>query len=180
MKYQANLPQEPDGPLWDQDGRKYVRTGPKNTSATNECGLWELAAPKSEKPYYTWAELLAKVEYLQDNAQAIENWQNAKTGGLYWAEGKEGDSLREVKGVGITATNRALLVPSTHGVFDYRVLGEDVQDSFYEVTPVLAVPADDLIKLLRTEDAETIYHFQAKIRNWLYDHTQVHWEERFK
>lgn len=99
MKYQANLPQEPDGPLWDQDGRKYVRIGPKNASAPNECGLWELSAPKGEKPYYTWAELLAKVEYLRDDAQAIENLQNAKIGGLYWAEGKEGNSISDVKGV---------------------------------------------------------------------------------
>ena len=127
MKYQINFPEEPEGPLWDQDGRKYVRTGPKNTSAPNECGLWELAAPKSEKPYYTWAELL-----------------------------------------------------STRDIFDDGILGEDDQDNFHEVTPVLAVPADDLIKLLLAEGAEMIHHLQNKICNWLDSHSQIHWEERTK
>lgn len=178
MKYQINFPEEPEGPLWDQDGRKYVRTGPKNTSAPNECGLWELAAPKSEKPYYTWAEVLAKVEYLQDNAQAIENWQNAKIGGLYWAEGKEGGFLRDVKGVAIATKAQTLRVPSTRDIFDDGILGEDDQDNFHEVTPVLAVPADDLIKLLLAEGAEMIHHLQNKICKWLDSHSQIHWEER--
>lgn len=180
MKYQANLPQEPDGPLWDQGGRKYVKIGTERASAPNECGLWELAAPKGEKPYYTWAELLAKVEYLQDNVQAIENWQNAKIGGLYWAEGKEGGFLRDVKGVAIATKAQTLRVPSTRDIFDDGILGEDDQDNFYEVTPVLAVPADYLIELFSTDEEPTIDHLQAKIYDWLETHPQVHWEERFK
>lgn len=180
MKYQANLPEEPDGPLWDQDGIKYVRTGPKNASAPNECGLWELADPKGEKPYYTWAELLAKVEYLRDDAQAVENLQNAKIGGLYWVEGKEGNSISNVKGVAIATKDRTLRVPSARHMFDDGILGEDDRDSFYEVTPVLAVPADDLIELFSTDEEPTIDHLQAKIYDWLEDHPQVHWEGSFK
>lgn len=176
MKYQVNLPQEPDGPLCDQDGRKYVKIGPKNASTLNECGKWELADPKGEKPYYTWAELLAKVEYLQENVQAIGNWQNSKIGGLYWDEGKEGEFLRDVKGVAIATQARTLRVPSTRDIFDDGILGEDDQDNFYEVTPVLAVPADDLIKLLRAENAGTIFSLQDKISDWLDNHPQVHWE----
>jgi hypothetical protein len=181
MKYQANIPQEPDGPLWDQDGRKYVKLEAGHISAKNGYRVWELVAPtERETPYYTWAELITSVDYLRDNAQAVENWQKAKIGGLYWAEGKEGGFLRDVKGVAIATKNRTLRVPSTRDVFDDGILGEDDQDNFYEVTPVLAVPADDLIKLFSTDEEPTIDHLQAKIYDWLEDHPQVHWEERSK
>lgn len=175
MKYQANIPEEPEGPLWDQDGRKYVRTPTKN-----ERGLWNLANTQGANPYYTWAELLTQVEYLQDNVQAIGNWQNAKIGGLYWAEGKEGGFLRDVKGVAIATKAQTLRVPSTRDIFDDGILGEDDQDNFYEVTPVLAVPADYLIELFSTDEEPTIDHLQAKIYDWLENHPQIHWEERFK
>lgn len=175
MKYQLDLPQEPDGPLWDQDGRKYVRTPTKNGR-----GLWNLANNQGANPYYTWAELLGKVQYLQENAQAIVNWQNAKIGVLYWVEGKEGGFLRDVKGVAIATQTQTLRVPSTRDIFDDGILGEDDQDNFHEVTPVLAVPADDLIKLLLAEGAEMIHHLQNKICNWLDIHSQIHWEERTK
>lgn len=175
MKYQLNLPQEPDGPLWDQDGRKYVRTPTKNGR-----GLWNLANNQGTNPYCTWAELLGKVQYLQDNAQAIENWQNAKTGGIYWVEGKEGGFLRDVKGVAIATQTQTLRVPSTRDIFDDGILGEDDQDNFHEVTPVFAVPTDDLIKLLLAEGAEMIHHLQNKICKWLDSHSQIHWEERTK
>jgi hypothetical protein len=181
MKYQANLPEEPDGPLWDQHGRKYVKLEAGHISAKKGYRVWELVAPtEGETPYYTWAELITSVDYLRDNAQAVENWQNAKTGGFYWVEGKEGGFLRDVKGVAIATQARTLRVPSTRDIFDDGILGEDDQDNFYEVTPVLAVPADVLIELFSTDEEPTIDHLQAEIYDWLEDHPQIHWKERSK
>lgn len=174
MKYQINFPEEPEGPLWDEHGSKCIKEAP---------GSWKRTYPDSSAVlYYSWERLLFATKYLIDNTPNREAWNPAHPGAYYWINGFDSNKGSHAEGIGYPDKNRVLHVPDADSAKNEAPLitPSEENDELNEITPVLAAPADDLIKLLRAEDAGTIYHLQAKIRNWLYDHPQVHWEERFK
>ena len=174
MKYQANLPQEPDGPLWDQDGSKCVKAGP---------GTWKRTNPDTgELNYFSWKGLLILSEHLTDIHPIREAWNQAQPGAHYWIDGFDSDEGSPAKGIGYPDKNRILHVPDAGSSKSEELLiaPSEENDDLTEITPVLAVPADDLIELLDARDDPTTDHLQAKIFDWLEDHPQVHWEERSK
>ena len=174
MKYQINFPEEPEGPLWDEHGSKCIKEAP---------GSWKRTYPDSAAVlYYSWERLLFATKYLIDNTPNREAWNQAHPGAYYWINGFDSNKGSHAEGIGYPDKNRVLHVPDADSAKNEAPLitPSEENDELNEITPVLAVPADDLIKLLLSEGAEMIHHLQNKICNWLDIHSQIHWEERTK
>lgn len=170
MKYQLDIPKEPDGPVWDQPGHKFEKTNN---------GTWK-GKYYGETYEYSWYSLLQTCGPLTDTPVARRQWESAIPGAYYWIRGY--DSLRQsnLNGIGCAKSTRNLVCFDSDKSDFGTILQGYEDDDLTERTPILAVPADDLIELFSTDEEPIIDHLQAKIYDWLEDHPQVHWEERSK
>lgn len=164
MKYELNLPPEPAGPLWDDEGMRYEK---------GRDGVWRdpdgYARP--------WAILLQQCGTLYDEPPLRQAWEQAKLGAYYWVEGYDSDEPGDVSGIGVTTPLRMLAVPPTDGT-GLRLLSVDSEyDRLDELTPILAVPADMFTNLVNARRPEAVRGYQNEILDWLGTHKQAHWED---
>ena len=164
MRYELDLPTEPAGPLWDDEGIRYEKS---------QDGVWR------DKDGYArpWAILLQQCGTLADEPPTRQAWEQAKPGAFYWAEGVDSTRGSRVCGIGFLSPQRLLAVPYSN-IQEGGTLSPDCEDDRLDgLTPVLAVPADTLISLVNARRPEAVREYQNEILDWLGAHRQTHWEE---
>lgn len=164
MRYELDLPPEPAGPLWDDEGMRYEK---------DQDGVW------CDKDGYarSWPELLQQCSPLDDEPPTRQVWEQAKPGAFYWAEGIDSTCNSRVRGIGFLSAQRLLTVPPLD-IQSGGTLSPDAEDDrLDELTPILAVPADTLLNLANARRPEAVREYQNEILDWLNAHSQKHWED---
>lgn len=164
MRYELDLPPEPAGPLWDDEGMRYEK---------GQDGVWRdpdgYARP--------WAVLLQQCGTLADEPPLRQAWEQAKPGAYYWVEGYDSGVPGDVSGIGVATPLHMLAMTPTDDMGP-RLLSPDVEDDrLDELVPILAVPADALTNLVNAHRPEAVRECQKEILDWLGTHKQAHWED---
>lgn len=161
MRYEVQYPEEPEGPVWEANGTKWVpsKEWPEEWHRDDETSCDGLS----------WKEVVAAYGPFTDTPPVPKAWDDVRPGGLYWVE-----ALQQ----GTENTNRALAYATASNVFVVLEAARTIristmQDDWALISaePVIAMPDTHVMGLLSrcTDD------YRQVVEDRLNHDNQVNW-----